>query len=156
MRRCHRWRRRVTTSGRWWCSCTTDSIIRCLLVLTYLVYPTVSSMLFQAFSCEQVHLGRFLHYDYAIDCDSAEHKRYQSLAITAILFFALGVPLMFWVLLYSRRHNLAHEDAQYLDFFFGDYNEDHWYWEVIECFRKLVLTGVALFFGKIGPAGTEP
>eukprot|EP00937_MAST-01D_sp_MAST-1D-sp2_P004033 g4033.t1 len=27
---------------------------------------------------------------------------------------------------------------------------EHWYWEVIECFRKLILTGIALFFGTQG------
>ena len=37
-----------------------------------------------------------------------------------------------------------------LNFFFDDYKAKHWYWEVIECFRKLVLTGVALFFGEQG------
>eukprot|EP00937_MAST-01D_sp_MAST-1D-sp2_P002182 g2182.t1 len=40
--------------------------------------------------------------------------------------------------------------AQYLSFFYADYNPEHWYWEVVECFRKLALTGVALFFGEQG------
>ena len=32
-----------------------------------------------------------------------------------------STTLLFWLLLYSRRHNLAHEDAQFMDFFFlGD------------------------------------
>jgi len=57
---------------------------------------------------------------------------------------------MFWALLYRHSDNLSHADAQYLNFFFDDYNPRHWYWEVIECFRKLVLTGVALFFGEQG------
>ena len=43
-----------------------------------------------------------------------------------------------------------HEDAQYLSFFFSDYSKHCWYWEVVECFRKLSLTGVALFFGQQG------
>ena len=107
-----------------------DYVLKFLLVATYLVYPTVSAMLFQTFSCEKVHLGRFLHKDYAIDCDSAEHKGYQALAVIAILVFACGVPLLFWALLYYQRHNLMHENAQYLGFFFGDYKPQHWYWEV--------------------------
>ena len=137
--------------------------IKWLLVLTYLVYPTISSMLFQTFSCESIGLGnkrsagavpparsRWLHQDYAIDCDSTEHRYYEALASFMIVSFSFGVPVLFWALLRPHRRNLNHADAQYLSFFFLDYNEDHWYWEIIECYRKLTLTGMALFFGEQG------
>ena len=140
-----------------------ETVIKWLLVMTYLVYPTISSLLFQAFSCETVRLGsrrsigaqppatsRWLHQDFAIDCDSAEHKYYESLAWFMIASFAFGVPVLFWALLRLHCRNLDHADAQYLRFFFMDYRAEHWYWEVVECFRKLVLTGMALFFGEQG------
>jgi hypothetical protein len=143
---------------------TAETVIKWLLVLTYLVYPAVSSMLFQTFSCESISLGsrrsspdalpptrsRWLHQDYAIDCDDAGHKYYEGLAIAMIVVFAFGVPMLFWALLRLHRHNLMHANAQYLAFFFADYSAEHWYWEVIECFRKFVLTGLALFFGAQG------
>eukprot|EP00937_MAST-01D_sp_MAST-1D-sp2_P000024 g24.t1 len=114
-----------------------NTLVAWLLVITYLLYPTMSSLLFQTFSCETVHLGRFLHQDYAIDCDGAEHARYEAIASVMIAIFAVGVPMLFWALLRRHRHNLVHEHAQYLRFFFADYKPQFWYWEVIECFRKL-------------------
>eukprot|EP00937_MAST-01D_sp_MAST-1D-sp2_P005101 g5101.t1 len=128
----------------------TNTIVTWLLVLTYLLYPTMSSLLFQAFSCETVHLGRFLHQDLSIDCDSAAHKYYERLTTVMVSLFAFGVPVLYWALLRRHRHNLLHNDAQYLSFFFADYTDEFWYWEVVECFRKLALTGAALFFGEQG------
>eukprot|EP00937_MAST-01D_sp_MAST-1D-sp2_P007747 g7747.t1 len=127
-----------------------NTFITSLLVITYLMYPAISSLLFQSFSCETIHLGRYLHQDYSIDCDSAKHKTYERLAKAMIALFAIGVPVLFFVLLRRHRHNLNGAEAQYLSFFYGDYRPAFWYWEVIECFRKLTLTGVALFFGEQG------
>ena len=107
-----------------------DYVLEFLLVATYFVYPTVTATLFQTFSCEKVHLGRFLHRDFAINCDAVEHKSYELLAMIAIVLFSCGVPLLFWALLFYKRHNLMHKDAQYLGFFFSDYKAQYWYWEV--------------------------
>ena len=95
-----------------------------MLITTYLFYPTITSLLFQTFSCEQIHLGRFLHQDYGIECDSAAHKRYKAMASIAIIAFSFGVPLLYFALLSRYRKNLAHADAQYLSFFFADYTDE--------------------------------
>eukprot|EP00937_MAST-01D_sp_MAST-1D-sp2_P005052 g5052.t1 len=125
-------------------------VVTWLLVITYLMYPTISSLLFQTFSCETVHLGSYLHQDLAIDCDGTAHQYYEGLSEAMIILFAFGVPLLFWALLRRHRRNLMHADAQYLSFFFADYTGEFWYWECVECGRKLALTGVALFFGEQG------
>eukprot|EP00937_MAST-01D_sp_MAST-1D-sp2_P001142 g1142.t1 len=133
------------------------------IVAMFVFYPTVSSTFFQAFSCETIVLGsqrtagaqprarsRWLHRDYSVDCDSDRHKAYERLAATMIAAFAFGVPALLWGLLYRRRHNLLEASAQYLSFLFGDYRAQYWYWEVVECVRKLVLAGVSLFFSEQG------
>eukprot|EP00937_MAST-01D_sp_MAST-1D-sp2_P008078 g8078.t1 len=137
-------------TGHFCCRWSFDGLLRVFLVITYLLYPTLTAVLFQTFSCEQIHIGRFLHYDYAVNCDSAGHQAYEHLAVVVIVIFAIGVPVLFWALLFRHRHNLNHDDARYLGFFFDDYRPEHWYWEVVECFRKLLLTGFALFFGVQG------
>ena len=115
-----------------------DTAISWLIVLTYFLYPTVSSTFFQAFSCETIVLGnqrsegalplatsRWLHRDYALNCDSAKHKYYESWAQAMILMFAFGVPVILWALLFRHRHNLSGADAQYLAFLFGDFRFVH-------------------------------
>eukprot|EP00937_MAST-01D_sp_MAST-1D-sp2_P002392 g2392.t1 len=140
-----------------------DWAIGWLTVFTYVLYPSVSSIFFQSFSCEAIELGtmrsnaaqpparsRWLHQDYAVDCDSAKHQVYETWAAAMIVAFAFGVPILFLALLCKWRHHLQHEGAQYLSFLFRDYRPDMWYWEIFECFRKLTFTGVALFFGEQG------
>eukprot|EP00937_MAST-01D_sp_MAST-1D-sp2_P003428 g3428.t1 len=75
---------------------------------------------------------------------------YERWATAMIVVFAFGLPALLWALLYQHRHNLFGADARYLSFLFGDYRAELWYWEVVECCRKLTLTGVALFFGEQG------
>eukprot|EP00937_MAST-01D_sp_MAST-1D-sp2_P003170 g3170.t1 len=145
-------------SARW-----SEAAIGWCIVFTYVFYPTISSTFFQSFSCEVIVLGtkrsataqpparsRWLHRDYAIDCDSDEHQMYERWATAMIVLFAFGVPALLWSLLYQHRRNLLQADAQYLSFLYNDYHAKFWYWEVVECCRKLALTGVALFIGEQG------
>eukprot|EP00937_MAST-01D_sp_MAST-1D-sp2_P001199 g1199.t1 len=116
-----------------------------------------------SFSCETIVMGvqrsahaqpaarsRWLHRDYAVDCDSEAHRVYEMWATAMIVLFAFGVPVLLGGLLYRHRRNLLRADAQYLAFLYNDYHANMWYWEVVECCRKLALTGVALFIGEQG------
>eukprot|EP00937_MAST-01D_sp_MAST-1D-sp2_P002202 g2202.t1 len=117
----------------------------------------------RAFSCEKIELGtnrglrarppatsRWLHQDFNIDCDSDEHRSYEVMAGIAIGAFAFGVPALFWGMIYPHRKNLMSAGARHLRFFSADYKPRFWYWEVVECLRKLILAGIALFFGEQG------
>jgi hypothetical protein len=44
-----------------------------------------------------------------------------------------------------KKHKKEHDGIK--DFFQGGFREEFFFWEVIECFRKLALTGFAVFFG---------
>ena len=45
-----------------------------LLLLTFLVYSSVSSILFQMFACDKLEDGRkYLRADYRVECDSSKH-----------------------------------------------------------------------------------
>jgi hypothetical protein len=56
-----------------------------------------------------------------------------------ILNIALNVVL-------PRKEHTGEQDG-IMDFFQGGFREEIFFWEVIECFRKLALTGFAVFFG---------
>ena len=94
--------------------------------------------------------SKWLHQDLNVNCDGDVHQGYELLAGTMIAVFAFGTPMIYWALLWRRRRNLGHADAGYLRFLVNEYTAEHWYWEIVECFRKLTLTGIALFFGEQG------
>ena len=59
-----------------------------LLLISFLVFPMVSSTAFRAFSCEEFRNGRsFLRADYAVECGTNEHRQVQSIAWLGIFLY---------------------------------------------------------------------
>lgn len=50
------------------------------------------------------------------------------------------------------KHGREHESkVAHLDFLAFTYTPEFWYWEVVECARRLLLTSVNVFFAEAGP-----
>jgi len=55
---------------------------------------------------------------------------------------------MLW-LIYKFRDSMAGENISFaLRVFFESYKEKFWFWEIIEMYRKLILTSLVVFFGS--------
>ena len=62
-----------------------------LLLLTFLVYSSVSSMVFQTFACETLDDGiEYLRADYRIRCTDAKHKAFEVYAGIMVLMYQLA------------------------------------------------------------------
>jgi hypothetical protein len=143
------------------------------LVITYFLYSSLCATIFQTFQCETVDATEWLATDYSIDCNSDAHRSAYRFAIFMVFAFCLGLPVLYLKLLRDfrpsstssgssfvldtplfnmlnamlpRKAYAAHEHG-IMDFFQGSFREEYFYWEVIECLRKLTLTGFAVFFG---------
>ncbi|CAN0099518.1 unnamed protein product [Ectocarpus sp. 12 AP-2014] len=122
-----------------------------LLLLTFLVYSSASSMVFQTFACEELDDGiEYLRADYRIKCDDSEHKDFEAYAGFMVMVYPLGIPLLYAFLLFQRRDVLAepHADrtiAQSIAALWEAYRPERFYYEVIECGRRVMLTGVVVF-----------
>ena len=71
-------------------------------MLLFLIYPSTSSKIFQAFMCEDFDDGtRYLKADYSIDCNSPEYSFCFAYSLLMILAYPIGTPLvyatLFWV-----------------------------------------------------------
>ena len=78
------------------------------LIITYMVLPGISSILFRFFVCQNVDpddvvIGsdRYMTADYSISCDS--DRRFFGLVWTVvmILVYPVGIPAMYWYLLHQ-------------------------------------------------------
>lgn len=124
------------------------------LLITFLVYSSVSSVVFQAFACESLDDGkRYLRADYTIECDSAKHKAFQIYAGLMILVYPLGIPVCYALLLFSNRHVLLDEKhreeslvVRSTSDLWKPYKPERFYYEVIECSRRILLAGFVVFF----------
>lgn len=121
------------------------------LLLTFLIYSSVSSTVFQTFACETLDDDvEYLRADYRIHCTDAKHKSLEVYAGIMIAVYPLGIPLMYAVLLFRRRDVLADADAdktvaQPIAGLWEPYRPERFYYEIIECGRRVMLTGVVVF-----------
>ncbi|CAM9092872.1 unnamed protein product [Scytosiphon promiscuus] len=162
-----------------------DKYATVALTMAFLLYSTVSTVIFQAFTCD--HLEdvdkRYLRADYAIDCDSDRHKAFQVYAGVMILVYPIGIPIVFAIMLWRKRNiinppkellppggpinfptpqqqhqggerygqpnepdpRLADRRIAQTSFLWRAYRPGAYYFEVLECFRRLLLTGCLVF-----------
>ncbi len=123
-----------------------------LLLLTYLVLPPVSMVLFQALDCDELrHDGSlFLRADSSVDCAAPSYERFRAVVALLVAVYQ-SLPLCWLVLLRRVRRRLdppgwdrsrTVEDVQeqragdpalaLTAFLWGDYVPHRWYYECIE------------------------
>ena len=86
-----------------------NKIFEAFLAMTFAVLPSVSVKIFSTFACHDIEngeYGSFLKVDYSIDCKAPGRSLYLAWACLMILVYPLGVPLMYFVLLWRKRHKL--------------------------------------------------
>ena len=75
-----------------------------LLILSFLVFPMVSTTAFRAFPCEKFDNGRsFLRADYAVECGTPEHNDVVVLAWIGVALYSIGITFLYTVLFYKAR-----------------------------------------------------
>ena len=104
-----------------------------LLVLSFLVFPMVSSVAFQAFSCEEFDGGKaFLRADFAVECQTPEHSNARVLALVAILFYPIGVTLLYAGLFRKAKRAILDDKptalSSALDFLTLDFEKQWFMW----------------------------
>ena len=124
------------------------------LLITFLVYLSVSSVVFQTFACEDLDDGKnYLRADYTIECDFPKHRAFQTYAGLMILVYPVGIPAFYAVLLFCARPVLrdeaGREESSVVRSTSGlwkPYKPQRFYYEVIECSRRNLLAGFLVFF----------
>lgn len=124
-----------------------------VLLVTFLVYSNVSSVVFQMFHCDFLDSGeRYLQADYSINCDSKMHQALQVYASFMIVVYPVGIPAFYAILLWRNRKTLqdgiGRENALNVkptSELWKPYKPSRFYYEVVECGRRIVLTSVVFF-----------
>lgn len=124
-----------------------------VILLTFLVYSSVSSTLFQAFACETLDdEKKYLRADYQIECDSAKHIAYQVYAGFMMVLYTAGIPVLYAFLLLRHRDLLTNTEGREDNLalksttdLWKPYKPGRYYYEIIECGRRILLTGVVVF-----------
>ncbi|CAN0330304.1 unnamed protein product [Ascophyllum nodosum] len=143
------------------------------LIILYLVYSSVSTVIFQTFACEDLEdIDKiYLRADFRIECDTPKHTAYKIYAAIMIFVYPLGIPAAFWYFLARQKSSINpiidedEKDQRGADhvtrekerirkddstiaptsFLWSPYYPDRYYFEVFECIRRLLLTGLLVF-----------
>jgi hypothetical protein len=137
-----------------------------VLFTLFLVYPYVSSNVLRTFSCREVEGVHYLIADFSVRCFDSRWDRFLPYSIIMILVYPVGIPLLFFSLLWfvsivavvfcARENSLTPAQHRYdfnrveirlqLGFLYDGYASDTWWFEMVDMLHKLVLTSLLVLF----------
>jgi NADH:ubiquinone oxidoreductase subunit 6 (subunit J) len=85
-----------------------DSAVALFLALTYMVFASVSTTIFDTFNCKNFgdDPTEYMMSDQSIDCGTVQHKLFQLFAGIMMLVYPIGIPTLYFVLLLRARDRL--------------------------------------------------
>jgi hypothetical protein len=90
-----------------------------LFYLSYFILPSVTTTVFKLFLCTNIDPNQedpskedyFLTADMSISCHSELYKKYISFAVAMIVLYPVGIPLLYFSLLYRNKEEIAGRDC---------------------------------------------
>ena len=127
------------------------------LFILFMVYSSVSHTIFQTFVCDPLDSGvTYLRADYNLVCWTGTHVAYTTYAGIMIIVYPVGIPAVFAGALFKNRDSIKRAEettgrtrvpleAEAIKDLWVPYKRSRYYYEVIECGRRIALTGLAVF-----------
>ena len=122
------------------------------LFLAFWVYSSVSHTIFQTFSCDDLGNGKtYLRADYSVECSTIRHNTFKTYALVMACIYPIGIPAVFAWCLGRNRHDLVRSDRetlphlQSINTLWAAYKPSRYFFELVECTRRVALTAIAAF-----------
>ena len=142
-----------------------DMCFRLLNVCLFLIYPSICATVFKMLNpCREIANGNlYLKVDYSIRCSgngftNKEFDDAYNFALFMLIMIPIGAPMFFFLQLFIKRKSLwmrggetdekgeslvvSPHTYRRLGALYMAYSTRCWYWESIELFRKLAITGL--------------
>jgi len=132
----------------------TSKYMKAVLVLSFLILPSVSVLIFQTFSCHNVgsedEEDMYMTSDYRVSCDSKRYKYAFWWAISMVFVYPVGIPFLYFCILYSSRDLILAESikGEVVNMLCEDYLVKYWYWTVVDAVYRVFVTGVLVLFNS--------
>ena len=123
-----------------------------VLYVAFLVYSPVSYRIFQTFGCDELDDGEsYLRADYSLSCLTARHRWHEVYAFIMVGIYPVGIASAFAGLLVWHRRDLVKPDRETMlhlkpsNSVWAPYKPSRYYYEVLECGRRMSFTAIAAF-----------
>jgi hypothetical protein len=119
-----------------------------------LLYLKTSNTVIDAFSCRDTDANSFLRVDYKSECTNALYKSFLLYSLIMMCIYPIGIPVAFQQIM---KHKVKGREDYYeiqrtFGFLYADFKRHAWWWGVFNLMRKLLLSGVLIFFKPGSPA----
>jgi len=148
-----------------------QTVLYFFFLLTYLVLVSTSATLFNYLQCQifpmpEGQAKRFMFKDYSIDCNSDRYQSWEIYCGVMILIYPIGIPSLYATMLWMDRETLRDQDAMdrellngfpsvgHIKFLVEAYKPKYFFFEVVECFRRLLLASVIGVLSADSPASS--
>ncbi|TNV88036.1 hypothetical protein FGO68_gene5296 [Halteria grandinella] len=131
----------------------TGRIVSTIIIVLFLVHPTITTIMFNAFNCQNIDGTNRLYEDLEILCGQGQHKLYSlTIALPSIIIWGLGIPTMAVFMLYQRRKELGViETKAKFGFLYNGYRiPQAYYWELVIMYRKIIVIFIQVFLAQLG------
>jgi len=138
--------------------------VKVFLIYSGIILPYVSVQIFKTFSCQDIDpddvtegTDVYLRADYSVSCDSSRYDFAVAWASCAIVVYIIVLPMSYLLLLYRARSEIVRFQAasmnenkrvvlvsdkiQHVYFLFRKYRAEYWYWEVLDLYFRISITG---------------
>lgn len=133
----------------------TDKHLSIAMFIVFAVYSSVSFTVFQTFMCETLDDDvEYFRADYSLTCSTSTHTIMEVYAGLMVLVYPIGIPAVFAWWRTSNRQDLVKdrssgtttpENLRPMKDLLEPYKPRRYYYELVECGRRIVLTGLAVF-----------
>ena len=129
------------------------------LFLSFLLLPSISSLIFRSFLCDAFVYNdatgttrSYLHSDYSMECGTPSHQRLERWAYGLIPLWPAGVPALYLIFLLACRRTIragrVTNASASVRFLWSDYRPEVYLWEVLEVLRKLTVTSFVMLIDE--------
>eukprot|EP00945_MAST-04E_sp_MAST-4E-sp1_P002491 g2491.t1 len=132
-----------------------------LSLVSFALYTGISTRIFRLFKCRKIQDAWYLTADYTVTCQEGEWNGYAASGVVFILLYVVGIPGVQLYLLYRNRHilhvreGMTHEEKQRQHVvekeygsIYTNYTSECYYYDIIDLFRRLLLTGGLIMMGE--------
>ena len=135
-------------------------MFRIAFLVVYTLYTNISTSIFQLFKCHNVEGKLYLVADYKAECNTPEWYFYVVIGVAGMILYTVGIPLFLFLQLYRSRKVLHSDDLEptlhaefamttrKLGSVYADYSNNAYYYDLLDLFRRIVLTGALVLVGE--------
>ncbi|TNV88056.1 hypothetical protein FGO68_gene6920 [Halteria grandinella] len=139
------------------------NIILTIIVILFLVHPTITREMFNLFkqailhlilySCKTIEGVERLYLDLEAICYQGQHSIASSwFGVPSLIIYGAGIPFIGFLAIYRNRYNLERSFVkQRYGFLYNGYKTGHAsYWEIFVIYRKVVIIFIQVYFVQNG------